>query len=156
MIACASGEDKAKRLRAIGASHVIDYTRADFMKEIFSLFGKPNFRSAEGGVDVVVNYTGGDTWVPSLRSLRKGGRILVCGATAGYAPTEDLRFIWTYELKVLGSNGWTRDDLAALLEGVRTGTMKPVIDRVLPLEQGIEGLRLMEDRKLFGKIIIAP
>lgn len=156
VIACASGEDKAERLRAIGASHVIDYTRTDFMKEIFSLFGKPNFRSAEGGVDVVVNYTGGDTWVPSLRSLRKGGRILVCGATAGYAPTEDLRFIWTYELKVLGSNGWTRDDLAALLEGVRTGTMKPVIDRVLPLEQGIEGLRLMEDRKLFGKIIIAP
>ena len=90
------------------------------------------------------------------RGPRKGGRVLVCGATAGYAPAEDLRFIWTFELQVLGSNGWTRDDLAALLEGVRSGTMKPVIDRVLPLEQGIEGLRLMEDRKLFGKIIVAP
>jgi alcohol dehydrogenase len=156
VIACASGEDKLERLRALGADHVIDYTRTDFMKEVFSRYGKPNFRSGEGGVDVVVNYTGGDTWVPSLRVLRKGGRALVCGATAGFSPEEDLRFIWTFELKILGSNGWTRDDLAALLSGVQTGTMRPVIDRVLPLDQGIEGLRLMEDRKLFGKIIIAP
>lgn len=156
VIACASGEEKLDRLRKLGADHVIDYTRTDFMKEIFARFGKPNFRTGEGGVDVVVNYTGGDTWVPSLRCLRKGGRVLVCGATAGFAPAEDLRFIWTFELKVLGSNGWTRDDLSQLMDGVRTGTMKPVIDRVLPLEQGIEGLRLMEDRKLFGKIIIAP
>jgi NADPH:quinone reductase-like Zn-dependent oxidoreductase len=156
VIACASGEDKLARLRDLGADHVIDYTRSDFMKEIFARFGKPNFRNGEGGVDVVVNYTGGDTWVPSLRCLRKGGRVLVCGATAGFAPAEDLRFIWTFELKVLGSNGWTRDDLSQLMEGVRSGVMKPVIDRVLPLERGIEGLRLMEDRKLFGKIIIAP
>jgi alcohol dehydrogenase len=156
VIACARGEEKLARLKALGADHLIDYARSDFMAEIFRLFGKPNFRRGDGGVDVVVNYTGGDTWIPSLRALRKGGRILCCGATAGYAPPEDLRFLWTFELKILGSNGWTRQDLLDLLELCRSGEMKPVIDRVLPLDQGIEGLRLMESRALFGKIIVAP
>ena len=66
------------------------------------------------GVDVVVNYTGGDTWTKSLRVLRVGGRLLTCGATAGYDPPEDIRFIWTFELKILGSNGWPREDIVAL------------------------------------------
>ncbi len=80
----------------------------------------------------------------------------MCGATAGYAPPQDLRFVWTFELQILGSNGWTRDDLTALLELVRSGAMPPPIDRTLPLERGIEGLKLMEDSGLFGKIIVAP
>ena len=94
--------------------------------------------------------------MPSLRCLRKGGRLLLCGATAGFAPTEDLRFVWTFELKILGSNGWTRDDLSSLLELARIGEVKPVIDQILPLQRGIEGLRLMENRTLFGKIIVVP
>jgi NADPH:quinone reductase-like Zn-dependent oxidoreductase len=156
VVACASGTEKARRLREIGADHVIDYTKVDFAKAIHELFGKPNFRTGTGGVDVVVNNTGGDTWVPSLKCLRKGGRLLLCGATAGFAPTEDLRFVWTFELKILGSNGWTRDDLNSLLELARSGEVKPVIDKVLPLQRGIEGLRMMQDRALFGKIIVVP
>jgi NADPH:quinone reductase-like Zn-dependent oxidoreductase len=65
-------------------------------------------RRHQPGVDVVVNYTGGDTWVKSMRVLHRGGRLLTCGATAGYDPVEDIRFIWTFELQVLGSNGWMR------------------------------------------------
>ena len=59
-----------------------------------------------------MNYTGGDTWVKSLRVLRVGGRLLTCGATAGYDPKEDIRFIWTFELtRSSGSNGWMREDV---------------------------------------------
>ena len=83
VIACASSDEKIKRLYALGADHVIDYARGDFMAEVHARFGKPSRRSFEGGVDVVINFTGGDTWVPSLRCLRRGGRLLTCGATAG-------------------------------------------------------------------------
>ncbi len=53
----------------------------------------------DGGVDVVINFTGGDTWVPSLRCLKRGGKLLVCGATAGYDPKEDLRYVWSFEMQ---------------------------------------------------------
>lgn len=156
VIACASSDDKLARLKTLGADHVIDYTRTDFMKEIFRLFGKPDRRSAQGGVSVVVNYTGGDTWVPSLRCLHKGGRALVCGATAGFDPKEDLRFVWTYELKILGSNGWQRQDLLDLLELCANGTMRPVIDRIYPLDDALQALADLETRRAFGKLIVGP
>jgi alcohol dehydrogenase len=156
VVACAAGPEKAARLRALGADHVIDYAAVDFMREVWRLFGKPNRRVAEGGVDVVVNYTGGETWVKSLRVLRKGGRLLCCGATAGFDPAEDLRFIWTFELQILGSNGWKPEDLEALLGLVESGRMKPVIDRRYPLDEGVAALQALEDRAFFGKIIVTP
>ena len=80
---------------------------------------------------MVVNYTGGDTWVPSLKVLKVGGRLLTCGATAGYAPAEDIRFIWTFELKVLGSNGWMRSDIETLLKMAQEKKLKELVDKIL-------------------------
>jgi alcohol dehydrogenase len=108
------------------------------------------------GVDVVVDYTGADTWVRSLRSLRQGGRLLTCGATSGYDAQTDIRYIWARELTILGSDGWTRRDLEALLEATSSGRIHPVIDRVLPLAETAEGERLLEERQVFGKVIIHP
>ena len=84
---------------------------------------------------MVVNYTVGDTWVKSMRCLRVGGRLLTCGATAGYDPPEDLRFIWTFELKILGSNSWDREDLLKVLDLVQSGALKVVVDRNFRLEE---------------------
>jgi alcohol dehydrogenase len=156
VIACASSPEKLRRLAELGADHVIDYTSADFRDEVYRLFGKPTRRAYTGGVDVVINYTGGDTWVPSLKCLRRGGRLLTCGATAGFDPKTDIRYIWTYELQVLGSNGWTRPDIEALLGLVESGKLRPVIDRVLPLADARLALRLIEDREVIGKVIVAP
>ena len=119
-------------------------------------YGKPQRRSYEGGVDVVINFTGGDTWHPSLRCVKRGGSILVCGATAGYDPPEDLRYIWTFELRIIGSNSFYNGDLTALMTMVAQGTFKPVIDSVLPLNQALEGLRLIQDREVLGKVVIKP
>ena len=105
---------------------------------------------------MVVNYTGGDTWTRSLRVLRLGGRLLTCGATAGYDPAEDIRFIWTFELQILGSNGWAREDIAALLDMVRAGRLKAVVDATYPLERAAEALARLEDRRVFGKLVIVP
>jgi alcohol dehydrogenase len=156
VIACASGEDKMARLKEIGADEVINYKDVDFSKWAVEKYGKPQRRNYEGGVDVVVNFTGGDTWVPSLRCIKRGGKLLVCGATAGHDPKEDLRFVWSFELQIIGSNSFYIDDLTALMDMISKGEIKPVIDKVLPLEDAREGLRLIQDRKVLGKVVITP
>jgi len=156
VIACASSADKIERLKALGADHVINYKETDFSKWAVEKYGKPQRRTYEGGVDVVINFTGGDTWAPTLRCVKRGGKILVCGATAGYDPKEDLRYIWSFELQVIGSNSFYDDNLKALMDLIQKGEMKPVIDEVLPLERAVEGLRLIESREVFGKVVVTP
>jgi alcohol dehydrogenase len=156
VIACASGESKMKRLKELGADEVIDYTKVDWSKWAIEKYGKPQRRSYEGGVDVVVNFTGGDTWVPSLRCLKRGGKLLTCGATAGYDPKEDLRYVWSFEIEIKGSNSFYDDNLSALMELIQQGKIKPVVDKVLPLDQAAEGLRLIRDREVMGKVVVTP
>lgn len=156
VIACAGSAGKIGRLRELGADHVINYREVDFSKWAIEKFGKPQRRSYEGGVDVVVNFTGGDTWLPSLKCVKRGGRILVCGATAGFDPKEDLRYIWSFELKVIGSNSFYDENLKALMDLIQQGRIKPVIDTVLPLEKAAQGLKLIENREAFGKVVICP
>ncbi|HUD88015.1 MAG TPA: zinc-binding dehydrogenase [Xanthobacteraceae bacterium] len=156
VIACASSADKLARLKAIGADEVIDYTKTDWSRWAVEKYGKPQRRSYDGGVDAVINFTGGDTWVPSLRCLKRGGKLLVCGATAGYDPKEDLRYVWSFELQIIGSNSFYDDNLAALMELIAAGKIKPVIDKVLPLEAAREGLRLIESREVIGKVVVTP
>ena len=156
VIACASSSDKLRRLKELGAGEVINYQEVDFSRWAVEKYGKPQRRSYEGGVDVVINFTGGDTWQPSLRCVKRGGKILVCGATAGYDPKEDLRYVWSFELQIIGSNSFYDDNLQALMHFIQEGTMKPIIDKVLPLERAVEGLRMIENREVFGKVVITP
>ncbi|MBI5114578.1 MAG: zinc-binding dehydrogenase [Rhodovulum sp.] len=156
VIACASSDAKLKRLKEMGADEAIDYTKVDFSKWAIERYGKPQRRTYEGGVDVVINFTGGDTWAPSLKCVKRGGKILVCGATAGHDPKEDLRYIWSFELKIIGSNSFYDDNLAALMELIAQKKLAPVIDTVLPLDEAREGLRLIQDREVIGKVVVTP
>jgi NADPH:quinone reductase-like Zn-dependent oxidoreductase len=156
VIACASSPEKLERLKGLGADVLIDYGKQDYARLIYEKYGKPHRRRFTGGVDVVVNYTGGESWVPSLKVLRRQGKLLTCGATAGFDPREDLRFIWTFELQVLGANGWMRDELVALLDLVRRGSIAPVIDTVFGLEDANAAFALLEERRSFGKVLIRP
>ncbi|MHA1567475.1 MAG: zinc-binding dehydrogenase [Alphaproteobacteria bacterium] len=149
VIACAGSEEKCQRLTQIGADHVINYNQQDFSREAWRLTDKK-------GVDVVVNFTGGDSWVPSLRAMRKQGRLVTCGATAGFDPKTDIRYIWIRELEILGSDGWTTDDIATLLDDVAAGHIEPIISHVFPLEQARAAEELMEARGIFGKILLVP
>jgi alcohol dehydrogenase len=149
VIAAAGSEDKCKKLRETGADYTIDYSKQDFSREAWTLSGKT-------GVDVVVNYTGGDTWIPSLRALKRRGKLLTCGATAGFDTRNDMRFIWVRELQILGSNGYSKQDVATALDHAAAGRVKPVISHRLPLSEAREAERLMEDRKFFGKIVLLP
>ena len=149
VIACASSKTKLDRLRELGADHLIDYTREDFSTRAWEISGRK-------GCEVVVNYTGGDTWVPSLRALAPHGRLLTCGATAGYDPRTDIRYIWRREVTIVGANGWTRADLEQLLEEVRGGRIRPIIHEVFSLAQTREAMRVLEEREVFGKVLVRP
>ena len=144
-----SSDEKLARAQEMGADHAINYGSADVAKEVRRITEKR-------GVDVVVNFTGGDTWVKSLRALRLGGRLLTCGATAGSNPQEDIRFIWTFELQIRGSNGWQRDDIHTLLDLAASGELKVPIDRSYSLDDGIEALRSIEERRIIGKVVVNP
>ena len=150
VFAAASSANKLAQLKELGADHLVNYTeQPEFHRYVRGIRGGE-------GVDVVVNYTGGGSWVRSLKAVRHGGRILTCGATAGFEPPTDIRYIWRREMDILGSDGWRRQDLIDLLDKVQDGSIIPVIGAVLPLEETAEGHRLLEDREIFGKVIITP
>jgi alcohol dehydrogenase len=155
VIAGTSSEAKQKPLAALGADHTVNYATESFVDAVKRIYGKPRV-AGSGGVDVAVNFTGGDTWRDTQRTVTRGGRILTCGATAGFEVITDARFLWTFEHHYIGSNGWSVSDLEALLGLIRDGRLEPVIDRVLPIDQAAEGERLLEDREVIGKVLLKP
>ena len=156
VVACSSSEIKMKALRDLGADHVINYLEADYVKEIWKLYNKPHRREYAGGVTVVVNFTGGDTWVQSMRCLRRGGRLLTCGATESFDPKTDLRYVWSFEFDIRGSNSWEKEDLVCLLDYIADGSMEVPIAGAYPLTETKEALRLIEDREVIGKVLVTP
>ncbi len=155
VIVCGSADWKLDKLKELGADHVVNTSEHDVEAFVRETFGKPHMMGG-GGVDVVINYIGGDTWVKSLKCLTRGGRLLTCGATAGFNPPEDIRFIWTYELNVMGSNGWMPEDQVKLLDMVARGEMKPFIHRTGSLEDVPGAIQSLIERDFVGKIVIEP
>lgn len=155
VIACASSASKLARLRELGADHVVNYLETPFLDAVKEICGKPRI-TGSGGVQVAVNFTGGDTLPATQKCVGLGGRILTCGATAGYGLQLDARYWWTFEHTLIGSNGWLTEDLRTLLNLVATRRLRPVIDTILPLEQAAEAERLLESREVVGKVLIKP
>ena len=104
-------------------------------------------------VDVVMETVGQATWSHSVRSLRPGGRIVICGATSGDAPPAELTRIFFTQLSVVGSTMGTRDQLGRLARFCEQTGVRPVIDRVLPLSQARDGFEGMIAGDLFGKVV---
>lgn len=155
IIAVTSSAAKQRVLATLGVDHVIDSSQEGLVDAVRRIYGKPRV-SGGGGVDVAVNFTGGDTWRDTQRTVTHGGRILSCGATAGFDVSTDMRFLWTFEHRYIGSNGWGVADLEALLRLLAEGRLKPVIDRVLPLAEAAAGERLLEERAVIGKVLLQP
>jgi NADPH:quinone reductase-like Zn-dependent oxidoreductase len=149
VFAAASSDEKLAQAKKLGADVLINYKADEFDKKIRDLTDRR-------GVDVVVDYIGADTWVRSLRSARRGGRVLTCGATSGFAPQTDLRHIFFRQLQIIGSTMGSHRDFLEVMRCVFRGQLKPVIDRVLPLEQARKAHELIEQRAIFGKIVLTP
>lgn len=145
--ATASTPQKRRRLAEIGADEVLDPSAVAFDLEV-------RRRTAKRGVDVVVDYLGKETWGASLRSLRRGGALVTCGATTGYDPVEDLRQIFYRQLTIHGSTMGSGREFQDVWRCLRSGLLVPVIDAVFPLAQVAEAHRRMESREVFGKIVL--
>ncbi len=149
VIACTSSDEKARRLRAVGADETVAAADGQFGRAVWELTGKR-------GADVVVDYSGKATWPQSLRAVRRGGRLVCCGATSGYDAVTDLRYLWVREIDIRGSDGWAEDDLRTLTRLVETNELHPVIHAVLPLSRAREAVAELEERRAFGKVLVVP
>jgi NADPH:quinone reductase-like Zn-dependent oxidoreductase len=150
VIATASSDAKLARISEYGADHLVNYvTDVDWDVTVRRLTGKR-------GVDVVVETVGASTWERSIRALGKGGRLVTSGATAGPIGPTDIRYLFRREQRLLGSNGWTHGELLRVCALAFQGKLRPVVDRVLPLERTAEGEIALERRQVFGKVIIRP
>jgi NADPH:quinone reductase-like Zn-dependent oxidoreductase len=145
--AAASSDEKLALCRDLGADVLINGETEDVARRIRE-------ETARRGVDVVVDYVGKATWVKSLQSLVRGGRLVTCGATTGYNPEEDLRHVFYRQLEVIGSTMGSRNELMAPLRLVFEGKMRPVVSAVYDLKDTAEAHRAMEARKTLGKIVI--
>lgn len=149
VIATASTEAKLERARGLGADVTIDYTKQDFVAECKKLTGKR-------GVDAVIEHVGGDVFAASIRAVKNGGRVVTCGATAGFHPAIDLRHIFFRQVEVLGSTMGSKADLLTVLSHVAAGRLSPVLHEVLPLSRAADAHRLLEERRAFGKVVLEP
>ena len=149
MIATTSGEEKSGWLREAGAELVVDYAKEDVGAVV-------RRHTSKRGVDVVVDVTGEATWMTSLRSAAKGGRIVTCGATTGPNPKEEIRLIFWKQLSILGSTMANEREFRALLHAVTAGRLRPRIDSVHPLSRAADAYARMESGRQHGKIVLVP
>jgi NADPH:quinone reductase-like Zn-dependent oxidoreductase len=145
--ATAGTDEKCRRARELGAEEAFNYTTQDFVQEVRT-------RTQKRGVDVVVEHVGGETFVKSVLATTRGGRVVTCGATSGYAPQLDLRQIFFRQVQVLGSTMGPKGTLFDIVRHVEAGKLSPVIDRVLPISEAREAHRVLESREAFGKVVL--
>jgi NADPH:quinone reductase-like Zn-dependent oxidoreductase len=104
-------------------------------------------------VDAVLETVGEATWAHSLRALKPGGTIVICGATSGSMPPADLSRVFFLQLSVVGSTMGTRDQLGRLLRFCEQTGVRPKIDRTMPLAGAADGFAAMISGELFGKVV---
>ena len=149
VFAVTKGEEKAARIRELGADVVYDRGETDWAAALYRETGKR-------GVDVVVENVGAATWTGSVRSLARGGRLVTYGATAGPRVELDLRVVFWKHLQVIGTTMASRREFEDLLRVVFAGRIKPVVDSVLPLDDAREAHERLEAGGQLGKVVQVP
>lgn len=147
VIATAGSEDKLRRAKALGADETVNYTHPDWPKEVRRLTGGK-------GADKVVDHTGALYFEGVIKATANGGRIAIAGASSGYEGTLPFAHVFYRQLSILGSTMASKSLLFPILRFVEEGKLKPVVGQVLPLEAAAEGHRLLEERRVFGKVVL--
>jgi NADPH:quinone reductase-like Zn-dependent oxidoreductase len=146
VITTVGSADKAEKAKTLGADHVINYREDRFEGVVRKLTKKR-------GVDVVFEHTGADTWAGSLLSMKRGGRLVTCGATSGPIGSLNLMQLFQQQYRITGSFGAPMSALARALDRIASG-VRPVIDTVYGLTDFRAGVDRLETRDVFGKLLI--
>jgi len=149
IIATTSSAPKADRARALGADEVVDYTDPGWSREVKRLTGGR-------GIDVAIDHVGQATFASSLKVLARGGRYVFCGATTGPSVEMNLNLVFFKNLSVLGSTMGSLGDVHRLVRLLEAGKLKSIVDDVLPLSEVREAHRRLEQREVFGKLVLEP
>ncbi len=143
-----SGSDaKLDRARELGAAAALHHGRDDVVTEVRRFTGGR-------GADVVVDSVGEKTWPNSLRALRKGGRLVICGATTGPSAAFDLRRLFWNQWSILGSTMGSRREYAEIVRLAHQRRLWPIVDRVLPLADGVTAYERMQRGEQIGKLVL--
>jgi alcohol dehydrogenase len=146
VITTVGDDEKAEKAKALGADQVINYKTDRFEGVVRKLTQKK-------GVDVVFEHIGAETWQGSLLSLKRGGRLVTCGATSGPTTTMNLMQLFQQQYKIFGSFGFTIRNIRTSLQKMADG-IRPVIDSEIAVADFGEGLARLEGRRVFGKIVV--
>ena len=147
VIATAGSPEKLAFARTLGATEVVNYRTEDVTRRLRDLVGR-------GGVDVIVEHVGADTWEMDLRLLSWGGTLVTCGATSGAKVQLDLRGLFFKAWSILGSTMGNRSELRTVTELFRRGLLRPMVHAALPLQDLPEAHRMIEAREVLGKVVL--
>ncbi len=147
VIVTAGSDEKLARARELGAHEGIDHYREDIAKEVRRFTDR-------GGVDVVFEHVGQATWEASMKSLKRGGRLVTCGATTGPSVSMDIRHLFSRQISLIGSYMGSKGELLRAAELFFDGRFTPVVDSSFPLEAAVDAQRRLEDKSQFGKIVL--
>lgn len=142
-----SSDEKIARAIALGADAGINYRTEPVARRVMELTGGE-------GVDIVIDSVGQASWSDSLKSLRRGGRLVTCGATTGSNPGADLQRLFIRQLEVYGSTGGSVEEFRRVVELFARGAIRPVVDSVYPLEQVQGAFDRLQAGLQFGKVVV--
>jgi zinc-binding alcohol dehydrogenase/oxidoreductase len=138
-------DEKIQRARSLGARDGVNYRTRDWVKEL---------KNIPGGIDVIIDGTGGETLDAALDLLKPGGRLVNYGQTLGPAKELQVRRIFWKQLTILGSTMGTKNEFEAVVQLYERQRLKPVVDSIFPLADTAAAHRRMEEAKQFGKIVL--
>lgn len=149
VIAVVGGPEKARRAASLGAVAIDHREHATWSERVLEI-------TDGAGVHVAADPVGAPTWVQTIRSLRRGGRMTICGASGGERPDFDIREVYQRHRRIIGAPMGNVGDLRAVMGAIFSGAIDPVLHAVLPLGEIREAHRVMENREHFGKVVLTP
>ena len=147
VLVTSSSDAKLERASDLGADVLINYTKEDWPKVVLEQTGRH-------GVDVVIENVGAATWKQSLRALKKGGRLITCGATTGPIGETDIRIVFWNQIAIIGSTMANRKEFHDVMRLFFAGRLRAIVDEVVPLKDGAAAQQRLAEGKQFGKIVL--
>jgi NADPH:quinone reductase-like Zn-dependent oxidoreductase len=147
VIAASTSEEKLDSAKKLGAQETIHSPPDDLHRKAMALTGGK-------GVDVIIDHIGPAVLDNAIKSLKRGGILVTCGSTSGPKAEIDLRYLFSRELRIHGSEMGNGAEFARVMELVSARKLRPVVDSVFPLAEARQAHEYLESRKQFGKVVL--